>query len=96
MAVKREKVTRIIDGETFETSGRNKSIRLANVCAPETGTQSGVRAAKYLDGLIGGRMVEVDTLGRDGFGSAMARVRVNGESVNLTMNRKLWQLLRRG
>ena len=96
MAVKREKVTKVIDGGTFETSGRKKCIRLANVRAPEMGTRGGVRAAKFLEGLIGRRMVEVDTLGRDEFGSAIARVRVNGDSVNLVMNRKTRQLRQLG
>ena len=93
MTVKREKVTRIIDGDTFETSGRKKPIVLANVLAPELKTRAGVRAAKYLESLIGGRTVEVDTLMRDKFGRAEARVCINGESVNYAMNRKLRQLI---
>ena len=89
MTAKREKVTRIIDGDTFQTASRKKSVRLANVHAPEKGTESGKKATRQLRGLIGGRKVEVDTLARDKYGRAVARVKVEGKSVNLTMNKKL-------
>lgn len=89
MAVRRETVTRVIDGDTFQTSSRKKSVRLANVHAPEKGTAGGERATRQLRGLIGGRTVEVDTLARDKYGRAVARVKVDGKSVNLAMNRNL-------
>ena len=38
---RKEKVTRIIDGDTFETNRRKNPVRLANVDAPEKG-QRGV------------------------------------------------------
>ena len=38
-----EKVTQVIDGDTFKTTRRTKSIRLANVDAPEKANQAILR-----------------------------------------------------
>lgn len=34
---RKEKVTKIIDGDTFETGSRKNPVRLANIDAPEKG-----------------------------------------------------------
>jgi len=34
---RKEKVTKVIDGDTFETTSRKKPVRLANVDAPDKG-----------------------------------------------------------
>jgi endonuclease YncB( thermonuclease family) len=34
---RKEKVTNVIDGDTFETASRKDPVRLANMDAPETG-----------------------------------------------------------
>jgi len=34
---RKEKVIKIIDGDTFKTASRKKSVRIANVDAPEKG-----------------------------------------------------------
>ncbi len=87
MAKRKETVTRVIDGDTFRTSTRKRSIRLANVNAPEKGTKGGAKATKQLKNLIQGQKVEVNTVARDVYGRAVARVTVNGKSVNLAMNK---------
>ena len=87
MTVSRETVTKVIDGDTFETS--RHTVRLAHVHAPERGTEVGEKAARQLRGMIGGRSVEVNTLSHDNHGRAVARVKLNGKSVNLAMNRRL-------
>ena len=84
-----ETVTRILDGDTFFTEGRKKPVRLANVYAPDKGTESGDKATRQLRGLIGGKRVKVIVLSRDIDGSAVARVKVGNKSINLAMNRKL-------
>ena len=88
MARRKETVTRVIDGDTFRTSCRKHSVRLANVDAPEKGTKGGAKATKQLKSLIQGQKVEVNTVARDIYGRAIARVTVKGKSVNLAINTK--------
>jgi len=86
---RKEKVTRVIDGDTFETSRRKHPVRLANVDAPETGKPGGAAATKHLKGLIGGQEVTVDTKARDKYGRAIAGVKRGNQSVNKAMRDKL-------
>lgn len=79
---RKERVTRVIDGDTFETSSRSRPIRLANVDAPEKGTRGGTAATRALRNLIGGKTVIVDTVARDKYGRAVAKVKIGRNSVN--------------
>ena len=77
---RKEKVTRVVDGDTFRTaSGR---VRLANVYAPEKGARGGTKATQDLRKMIGGKNVTIDTLARDRYGREIANVRVGNKSVN--------------
>ena len=87
MAKRKETVTRVIDGDTFYTSVRKKPVRLANVDAPEKGTKGGAKATQNLKGLIQGQKVEVNTVARDVYGRAVAKVKVGSKSVNNAMNK---------
>lgn len=89
MAKRKETVKRVIDGDTFQTSARKHSVRLANVDAPEKGKRGSVKATQTLKSLIQGKKVEVRTIARDKFGRSVARVTVDGKSVNKAMNKKL-------
>jgi len=89
MAGRKETVTRVIDGDTFQTASRTHSVRLANVDAPEKGTKAGAEATKALRNLIGGQKVEVKTVARDDYGRAVADVKVDRKSVNKAMQGKL-------
>ena len=89
MAGRKETVTRVIDGDTFQTASRTHSVRLANVDAPEKGTKAGAGATKALRNLIGGQKVEVKTVARDDYGRAVADVKVDRKSVNKAMQGKL-------
>ena len=89
MAKRKETVTRVVDGDTFYTSVRKKPVRLANVDAPEKGTKGGTKATQNLKGLIQGQKVEVNTVARDVYGRAVAKVRVGSKSVNNAMNKKM-------
>ena len=83
---RKETVTRVIDGDTFETGSRKHPVRLANVDTPERG-QPGFAAAKQkLQELIGGEQVTVDTVGRS-YGRAVANVKVGRKSVNTAMKK---------
>lgn len=85
---RKEKVTRVIDGDTFETSSRKNPIRLANVDAPEKGERGAVKATNELKKLIQGQEVSVDTVARDKYGRAVANVKVGRKSVNNAMKKK--------
>lgn len=82
-----ERVTGVIDGDTFETASRKHPVRLANVDAPERGEKGyGASKAKLIK-LIGGRDVTIRPVARDKYGRTVARVRVGEISVNSEMRR---------
>lgn len=81
----KEKVTKVIDGDTFLTSRRTKSVRLANVNAPEKGEKGYGEAKAKLSNLILKQEVRVDTVARDKYGRAIANVYKGRESVNKKM-----------
>lgn len=87
MATK-ERITRVIDGDTFETSRRKHPVRLANVNAPEKGTNGGAAATRALKSLIEGQSVNVDTVARDKYNRAVANVKLGRTSVNKAMQGK--------
>lgn len=84
---RREKVARIIDGDTFCTSSRKNSIRLANVDTPEKNPAGYAPAKKALAKLIQDMIVTVDTKARDKYGRAVANVKIGSKSVNNAMKR---------
>ena len=61
--VKKEVVTKVIDGDTFETNIRKKPVRLANVDTPEKRQPGYQQAKKALEEEILGRHKEVDISG---------------------------------
>lgn len=85
---RKEKVTRVIDGDTFKTARRKHSVRLANVDAPEKGKPGAVAATKKLTGLIGGKTVSIETVARDTYGRSIANVKSGRKSVNKAMRTK--------
>lgn len=86
---KNEKVTRIIDGDTFETNRRKHPVRLANVNAPEKGKRGAPQARKELEKLVLGKSVDVDTVARDKYNRTVANVKIGRRSVNKAMRDKL-------
>ena len=89
MSKRKETVKRVIDGDTFITASRSHPVRLANVDAPEKGKPGSAKATQALRNLIQGQQVKVDTVARDPYGRAVANVKVDGKSVNRSMNRTL-------
>jgi len=84
---RKERVTRVIDGDTFKTASRKHPVRLGGIDTPEKG-QPGYAAAKdALSRLIGGKTVEIDTQARDSFGRSVANLKVGGRSVNRAMRK---------
>ncbi len=85
---RKEKVTRVIDGDTFETGSRKNAVRLANVNAPEKGQRGAAAATQALKQLIQGKDVTMKTVARS-YGRSVANVKADGKSVNAAMRRKL-------
>jgi len=84
---RREKVTRVIDGDTFETARRKHPVRLAGIDTPEKGQPGYAKAKETLARMIRGKMVEIDTKARDRYSRAVANVKVDGRSVNQAMKK---------
>ena len=80
-----ERVTRVIDGDTFETSSDAQPVRLEGVDTPER-DEPGYQVAKdALRGLVLYRSVDVETKAHDTYGRRVAQVRVGAQSVNEAM-----------
>lgn len=86
---RKEKVTKVIDGDTFETSRRKNPVRLADIDAPEKGRKGAALARKELEKLILNQEVSVETVARDKYRRAVARVKLGRRSVNKAMKDKL-------
>jgi hypothetical protein len=85
-------VTKVIDGDTFYI--QNDRVRLADINAPENGTEPGFSIAKYaLANMVGGQTVYLDTdqqSGRDQYGRLVAVVYVKYNSTHyLNVNKAL-------
>ena len=85
---RKEKVTRVIDGDTFITVSRKRPVRLANVNAPEKGSRGAGAATQALRDLIQGQTVSIETVARDKYGRCVANVKFGNGSINAAMQRK--------
>ena len=85
---RKETVTKVIDGDTFETDKRKNPVRLANVDAPEKGQRGAAKAREKLRNLIEGKEVGIETVARDKYGRSVARIYLGRESVNKKMQGK--------
>lgn len=84
---RKERVTKVIDGDTFITASRKNPVRLANVDTPEKRQPGYQKAKQALADLIQDEMVSVDTKARDTYGRSVANVKVKGRSVNSAMKK---------
>ncbi|MDI6782081.1 MAG: thermonuclease family protein [bacterium] len=82
---RKEKVTKVIDGDTFMTDRRKHPVRIANVDTPEKGQPGYSQAKKALQSLIQGQEVAIDTKARDRYNRSVANVKIEGKSVNRAM-----------
>jgi micrococcal nuclease len=83
----KEKVTKVRDGDTFETNKRKNAIRLIELDTPEKGQPGYTKAKNALEDLILGEEVTVNTVARDKFGRALAKVMLGRRSVNKAMKK---------
>ena len=80
------KVTKVIDGDTFETSD-GETIRLLGINTPEEGEYYYEEAKDYLWYLIGNKEVELesDKTNKDWYGRKLRYVYIDGKMVNSMM-----------
>lgn len=84
---RKEKVTKVIDGDTFMTDKRKNPVRLADVDTPEKRQPGYQNAKEELDNLITGQEVSIDTVARDKYGRSVANVKLGPKSVNKAMRK---------
>lgn len=84
---RRERVSNVIDGDTFKTASRTRLVRLANVNTPEKGKPGAAKARQALEKLILGKEVLMHTKARDIYNRAVANVKIHGKSVNKAMKK---------
>jgi len=84
---RKEKVTKVLDGDTFMTTSRKHPVRLANVDTPEKGEKGYGNAKRALQNLIGGEEVNIDTKARDPYRRSVANVKLGNKSVNKAMKK---------
>ncbi len=82
---RKEKVTKVIDGDTFMTDKKKNPVRLANVDTPEKRQPGYQNAKNELKNLIEGEEVTIETKARDKYGRSVANVKVGRKSVNSAM-----------
>ena len=85
---RKEKVTRIIDSNTFATGTRKRPVRLANVNASEKGSRGTGAATQALSNFVEGQTVSIDTVARDKYGRCVANVKISNRTINAAMRRK--------
>jgi len=84
---RKEKVTKIIDGDTFLTNRRKHPVRLANVDTPEKRQPGYQNSKKALSDIILGQDVIIDTKARDKYNRSVASVIIDNRSVNNAMKK---------
>ena len=85
----KERVTRVVDGDTFMTDKRKRAIRLADVDTPEKGERGAVAAKRHLSSMIAGKEVTVIPVARDSYGRTVAKVTVEGVSVEKSIKTRM-------
>jgi micrococcal nuclease len=84
---RKEKVTKIVDGDSFLTDKRKNPVRLANVDTPEKRQPGYQNAKKCLEKLILNQEVSIETIARDKYRRSVAKVKVENKSVNKAMQK---------
>lgn len=85
--MRKEKVTKVIDGDTFETNRRKHPVRLANVDTPEKREKGYQKAKDALKKLIQGEYVTVEKKAIDPYRRTVGNVKLGRKSVNRHMKK---------
>ncbi len=82
------RVVRVVDGDTVvvaDAQSLNLKVRLHAIDAPECGMPFGPQAQAFLEKLIQGRTVQMETKGRDRYHRTVATLAVDDLDVGLTL-----------
>lgn len=80
-------VTRVKDGDTLvlRSNGRDYTIRLAEIDAPEKRQPGGLAARQQLEAICFGKTVTIDSQGADRYGRTIAHVSVGRVNISERM-----------
>ena len=84
---RKETVTKIIDGDTIETSVRKKRIRIEGIDTPEKGQPGYSEAKKALNQLLKDEKVMVTPVATDAYGRTVAQVKKGNRLVSTLMKK---------
>jgi len=84
---RKETVTKIIDGDTIETSVRKKPIRVEGMDTPEKGQPGYSEAKKALTKLLQDEKVTVTPVATDVYGRTVAKVKKGTTLVSTLMKK---------
>jgi endonuclease YncB( thermonuclease family) len=87
MMTRKETVTKIIDGDTIETSVRKKPIRIEGIDTPEKGQPGYAESKKALSELLKDEKVTVTPVGTDAYGRTVAKVKKGNRLVSTLMKK---------
>jgi endonuclease YncB( thermonuclease family) len=85
--VRKEKPTKIFDGDTFLTNRRFIPVRLDGVDTPEKREPGYKEAKKALEDLIKNKEVTIETVARDKYRRPLVQAKVGNQSVNKAMEK---------
>ena len=85
--VRKETVTKIIDGDTIETSVRKKRIRIEGIDTPEKGQPGYSEAKKALKQLLKDEKITVTPVATDVYGRTVAKVKKGNRLVSTLMKK---------
>ena len=85
--VRKETVTKVIDGDTIETSVRKKRIRIEGIDTPEKGQPGYSEAKKILNQLLKDEKVTVTPVATDVYGRTVAKVKKGDRLVSTLMKK---------
>ena len=84
---RKETVTKVIDGDTIETSVRKKPVRIEGIDTPEKGKPGYSEAKQDLGKLLKDKKVTVAPVATDRYGRTVAKVKLGPALVSNLMKR---------
>jgi endonuclease YncB( thermonuclease family) len=84
---RKETVTKIIDGDTIETSVRKRPVRIEGINTPEKGQPGYSEAKQELGKLLKGEKVSVTPVATDKYGRTVAKIKLGNTLVSNLMKK---------
>ncbi len=86
------KVLRVKDGDTYllKDSVKTFTVRILKIDAPEMKQTSGMESYRFVNGTIGGKMVEYTGTSKDKYGRTLVSITINGQRLDSLIIRNGW------